>query len=252
MSKSWAQVRGLNYSTIGRTLRGVMCRPDGSRQTVWYSPTTRWRIEDESGQVLYIENATDKYRRAIDGIMLHSVKSPFTIELVVGSPAVLFEAHQFWPPQLAEGHPPPRLVDASEPRSVEIRGRRGWEVTFRDPYAADRTTYVIDAEIGIASAWRLGDDWMELEDPHLDEQWCSGSKRTCRSRTWISTTSPTTSAATECSEDSRGRSRESVRASEHRRRRVRYSTHRRDVRQRRHIRATSGGTRRCRQLALSK
>jgi hypothetical protein len=55
-------------------------------------------------------------------------------------------------------------------KQVTVRGSDGWEVTPTDPHSAEQVTYVIDAELGVASRWHYGDQWMELEDPVLDEE----------------------------------------------------------------------------------
>ncbi|MFH5229908.1 DUF6924 domain-containing protein [Antrihabitans spumae] len=170
MSMSWEQVRGLNYGTMGRSISAIMHQSNGGGERVRHSPAVYWRIDDESGEPVHIENATDVYRRATDGGMLHRAKTPYGFESRSGFPSRLFRAYESWPPPSDNELHPPDLLDPTEPRAVQIRGRDGWEVTFRHQHSADLVTYVIDAELGLALSWRYRAHWMELENPCLDEQ----------------------------------------------------------------------------------
>ncbi|WP_072803483.1 DUF6924 domain-containing protein [Rhodococcoides yunnanense] len=169
MVMSWAQIRGSNYSTIGRTIRAVVFGPGDSVQRVRHAPPSRWRIDDADGNPVFIENATDTYRRADDGVMLHTAKSPHDLVARIGFPSTLLHAYESWPPITAGGFPSQRMVDPSEPQPVQVRGRDGWEVSFREQHSTERTTYVFDAQYGVALSWQVGEYWMELEDPVLDE-----------------------------------------------------------------------------------
>ena len=42
-------------------------------------------------------------------------------------------------------------------------------MSARDQHANETVTYVFDAELGIAVRWQHGEDWMELENPSLDD-----------------------------------------------------------------------------------
>jgi hypothetical protein len=87
---SWPQIRGLTYSTIGRTLRGTVHSADGGRNEVWFGPPKLWRIAKPDGTPAYIENETDEYRFGDDGVAVHTVKSPHRLVATAGlSPRVL-------------------------------------------------------------------------------------------------------------------------------------------------------------------
>ena len=170
MGFGWAQVRGISYSTMGRPVRATVHHSDGSESRVWVDHPQRKRIENSSGQPTYIDidNADAEYRwHDDDGVMIRAMNSPNRLVVTMGGvgPENLLRAYRYWP------QPSENLLGApSEPREVQVRGRRGWQVEF----ASTRkrilaTTYVIDAELGVALAWRQGEEWMELSEPVLDE-----------------------------------------------------------------------------------
>ncbi|MHA4854439.1 DUF6924 domain-containing protein [Rhodococcus sp. MSC1_016] len=171
MTPTWEQVRGSNFGTMGRTVRGTVHRPDGSWTLVWHAPEEAWRYENESGEPTFIENATDRWSRDEGGTMVHSVKSPNTIYATIGTgpPSLLLRAYDLFPAGATRGFDDQRFVGPSAPRAVRVRGRDGWEVSALDQHSNDTVTYVFDAELGIALRWQHGEDWMELENPSLDE-----------------------------------------------------------------------------------
>ncbi|MGW9564436.1 DUF6924 domain-containing protein [Prescottella equi] len=171
MAPTWEQVRGSNYGTMGRTARGTVHRPDGSREFVWHAPESSWRHENAAGEPTFIENPTDRWSRDEDGAMVHAAKSPNTIYMSIGSgsPALLLRAYDAFPVTAPHAFDRQRFVSPSAPRAVRVRGRDGWEVSGLDEHANDMVTYVFDAELGIAVRWQRGDDWLELENPSLDE-----------------------------------------------------------------------------------
>ncbi|OZF39148.1 hypothetical protein CH294_06560 [Rhodococcus sp. 14-2483-1-1] len=171
MAPKWEQVRASNYGTMGRTIRGVVHRSDGSRQLVRHEPdTTSWRLEDESGDPTFIENADNRWSRGADGVMVHAVKNANTFYMDMGSPAPLLRAYDMFPPRSNHGFGDSRFTDPTAPQQVTVRDRDGWEVEATDPHSTERITYVIDAELGVALRWQYGDQWMELENPVLDEE----------------------------------------------------------------------------------
>lgn len=171
MTPTWEQVRGTNYGTMGRTVRGTVHRPDGSWTRVWHAPEDAWRYENEAGEPTFIENATDRWSRGEDGTMVHAVKSPGIIYVTMGtgSPTFLLRAYEMFPVKATREFDNQRFVDPSTPRAVRVRSRDGWEVSAFDRTANETVTYVFDAELGIALRWQRGEDWMELDDPGLDE-----------------------------------------------------------------------------------
>lgn len=171
MTPTWEQVRCSNYGTMGRTARGTVHRPDGSWEYVWHTPEGTWRYENESGEPTFIENATDSWSRGEDGAMVHTVKSRHTLYMTMGTspPSLLLRAYDVFPAKTSRGFDDQRFVGPSAPRAVRVRGRDGWEVSAHDQHANETVTYVFDAELGIAVRWRRGEDWMELEDPILDD-----------------------------------------------------------------------------------
>ncbi|MGF0311782.1 DUF6924 domain-containing protein [Rhodococcus sp. IEGM1428] len=170
MAPKWEQVRASNYGTMGRTVSGVVHRNDGSRQLVRHEPdTTSWRMDDESGDPTFIENADNRWSRGADGVMVHAVKNANTFYLDMGSPAPLLRAYDMFPQRSNHGFGDSRFTDPTAPQQVTVRGRDGWEVEATDPLSTERITYVIDAELGVALRWQCGDQWMELENPVLGE-----------------------------------------------------------------------------------
>ncbi|MDJ0104977.1 hypothetical protein QM646_01030 [Rhodococcus erythropolis] len=185
MAPTWEQIRGANYGTMGRIVRGVVHRPDGSWQLVLHAPEAAWRYENESGEPVFLENATDRWSRDVDGAMVHAVKSPNTMyaTIGVGSPSLLLRAYDTFPPVSSHMFDNERFVDPSTPRAAIVRGREGWEVTALDQYTNETVTYVFDAQLGVALRWQHGDEWMELENPALDVEFDPGLFRwTGRSR----------------------------------------------------------------------
>ena len=172
MGPTWEQVRGSNYSTMGRNVSAVVHRPDGSRQRILHTPDSTWRYENEAGEPTFIESPTDRWSLGADDIMVHAVKSPNTMYAVMGAsqPSVLLRAYDAFPPRARSGFDDQRFVDPDVPRAVIVRGRAGWEVTARDEHANEPVTYVFDAELGVAVRWQRGDEWMELENPTLDAE----------------------------------------------------------------------------------
>ncbi|NKZ93668.1 hypothetical protein GS966_28345 [Rhodococcus hoagii] len=171
MSMTWPQVRGLSYSTMGRSVRAETWADGTYTGKVWFQPPTSWRIENASGEVTYIENATDEYRRGDDGIMVHVVKSPHRWVMMTGhAPSLLLQAYSMWLPQ--EQGVPAQLDEPTSPREVDVRGRTGWEVQFTDQ-SINRTgrivTYAIDAETGVALSRSTPGLALELSDPLIDE-----------------------------------------------------------------------------------
>lgn len=171
MAPTWEQIRGSNYGTMGRTIRGIVHRPDGSSQLVLHAPEATWRYENEAGEPTFIETDTDRWSRDTDGTMVHAAKSPGTIYATIGasSPSMLLRAYDAFPAGTNHGFDNQRFTDPSPPRAATVRGRDGWEVTAHDPYSNDTITYVFDAELGVALRCQWGDEWMELENPALDE-----------------------------------------------------------------------------------
>lgn len=131
------------------------------------------RIENSAGRATYIENVEAKYWwHTDDAIMIRAFKSPHHISVGMGvGPEDLLTAFRFWPQPEGDN----LLGTPSEPQSVEVRGRPGWEVVFAPSRSgAIPVTYVIDAELGVALARRQGQDWMELSVPALDEDFDDG------------------------------------------------------------------------------
>ncbi|QTI69199.1 hypothetical protein J6U32_00695 [Gordonia polyisoprenivorans] len=166
---SWPQIRGLSFSTMGRTVRATAYSSDGAVNHVRFVPPTSWRIENSDGSPSYIENDTDEYRFGEDGVAVHTSKSPNRLVAVAGiSPTVLFTAYQMWAPAEITGRAP----RFGEPRGItgtEVRGRRGWHMEFDDRYGGPTVGVVIDAELGIALSWVQGEQWMQMESPVFDE-----------------------------------------------------------------------------------
>ncbi|NKZ79557.1 hypothetical protein GTA28_22245 [Rhodococcus hoagii] len=171
MAKTWPQVRGLNYGTMGRTVRAETWSNGVHTGRVWFQPPTSWRIENASGVATYIENDTDEYRLTDDGTMMHALKSPNRWVMTVGdSPTLLLQAYSMWLPQ--SQHTPPQLAPTGQPRQVDVRGRTGWEVPFADQYTdrgGNTVTYVIDDELGVALSRSTDTQHQELVDPVIDE-----------------------------------------------------------------------------------
>jgi hypothetical protein len=169
MAMTWAQVRGLNYGTMGRNLRADMWSDGVPVGRLWFVPPTSWRIEDAAGDVNYIENDIDEYRRAEDGAMVHSAKSPSRWVMVTNdSPSHLATAYSQWP--LDDQGMPPRLTQAGEPQPTEVLGRQAWEVRFTHAASGGQVSYAIDAELGVALSCSQGSSVVELSDPVLDEE----------------------------------------------------------------------------------
>lgn len=173
MGFGWAQVRGISYSTMGRPVRATVHHSDGNVSRVWVDLPEGKRIENSSGQPTYIENADAEYRwHEDDGVMIRAKKWPNRLAAMLNvGPDNLLTAYRNWQPDSDT-----YLGTPSEPRSVHIRGRSGWEVEFTVPRGqlnpmrgTQPITYVIDAELGVALAWSQGEEWMELSDPVLDE-----------------------------------------------------------------------------------
>lgn len=172
MGFGWAQVRGLSYSTMGRPLRATIHHSDGAVSRIWVDPPNRKRIENASGQPTYIENAEAEYRwHHDDSVMIRDMKSPFRAVSTIGvGPEHLVAAYRFWPQPESQTD----LGTPSQPQPVQVRGRQGWQVEFT-PTGSPRqetsapVTYLIDAELGVALAWRQGERWIELSEPVLDE-----------------------------------------------------------------------------------
>ncbi|QII08049.1 hypothetical protein BH93_24060 [Rhodococcoides fascians A25f] len=169
MSMTWPQVRGLSYSTMGRSVRAEIYGPGDYSLRVWHTPKSLWRHEKLSGEVTFVENDSDQYRVADDGVMVHSEKSPHRMMSTMGGgPGRLLHAYARWPH--VEAHSGRESVEAiTAPRRVEVRGRVGWEVKIHDPSNGQEDTYVIDAVLGIALSWRRDSAWFELANPVLDE-----------------------------------------------------------------------------------
>lgn len=171
---TWPRVRGLSYSTMGRSVRAEMWADGTHTGKVWFQPPTSWRIENASGEVTYIENATDEYRRGDDGVMVHVVKSAHRWVMMTGdAPHLLLQAHSMWLPQRGV---PAQLGYPTAPRQVDVRGRTGWEVQFTDQLTNQLTnqpgstiTYVIDAETGVALSRSTSGTVLELSNPVIDE-----------------------------------------------------------------------------------
>jgi len=171
MAPTWEQIRGSNYSTMGRSVRGVVCRSDGSRQRVFHVPEANWRYEDESCVPTFVENPTASWSRDADGTMIHIGKTGgmMFVSVVGGSPKQLLRAYDQFLPRSGIPFDEQRFVQPSTPREVSVRGRAGWEVTVSGQNPDESITYAFDAELGIALRWRRGNEWLELEDPSLDE-----------------------------------------------------------------------------------
>ncbi|MCA1007216.1 hypothetical protein LCL87_15940 [Rhodococcus hoagii] len=167
MSMSWPQVRGLSYSTMGRSVRAEMWAGGTYAGKVWFQPPTSWRIENAAGEVTYIENATDEYRRDDDRVMVHVVKSPHRWVMMTGDiPSLLLQAYSMWLPR--QQGVPARFGDPTAPRRVDVRGRTGWEVQFTDQ-PGSTIIYVIDAETGVALSRSTSGTVLELSNPVIDE-----------------------------------------------------------------------------------
>jgi hypothetical protein len=157
---------------MGRPLRATVHHSDGDVSRIWVDPPDRKRIESTTGQPAYIENAEAEYRwHDGDGIMIRDMKSPHRLVSTIRvGPEHLVAAYRFWPRPESQTD----LGTPAQPRSTQIRGRQGWQVDFT-PTGSPRkrmlapVTYVIDAELGVALAWRQGEKWIELSDPVLDE-----------------------------------------------------------------------------------
>ncbi|GAC67163.1 hypothetical protein GS4_06_00090 [Gordonia soli NBRC 108243] len=166
---SWPQIRGLSYSTAGRTARGTVYSSDGTASFVWFGPPTSWRMENSDGSPVYIENATDEYRFGEDGVAVHTAKYPNRLVAVAGvSPMVLFTAYRMWAPAELTGQPP-RFGEPKHLAETEVRGRQGWEVEFDDSYGGPTVSIVLDAELGMTLSWSQGEQWVQMESPVLDE-----------------------------------------------------------------------------------
>lgn len=172
MAPTWEQIRGANYGTMGRTVGGRVHRPDGSWQLVLHAPEAAWRYENEFGEPIFLEDTTDRWSLDADGTMVHAAKSPNTIyaTMGIGSPSLLLRAYDVFPPKSSHGFDNHRFVDPSTPREAMVRGREGWEVTALDQYTNETVTYVFDAHLGVALRWQHSDEWMELENPALDQE----------------------------------------------------------------------------------
>ncbi|OZC75230.1 hypothetical protein CH251_10695 [Rhodococcus sp. 06-462-5] len=170
MSMTWPQVRGLSYSTMGRSVRAEIYGLGDYSLRVWHTPKSLWRHENPTGAVTFVENDTDQYYLADDGVMVHSEKSAQRMMSTMGGgPGRLLLAYARWPH--VEAHSGRETVEAiTAPRRVEVRGREGWEVTIHDPSNGQEDTYVIDAVLGIALSWRRDSAWFELANPVLDEE----------------------------------------------------------------------------------
>ncbi|MCJ0979663.1 hypothetical protein MTX35_18280 [Rhodococcus sp. ARC_M12] len=170
MAPTWEQIRGSNYGTMGRSVSGIVHRPEGTWQRVIHLPEATWRYEDESGQPTFLENPSASWSRDSDGTMIHTDKSDGTMFVAVGggSPAALLRAYDAFPPRPGRGFDEQRFVEPSEPRPVSVRGRDGWEVTGTDQFSNEPVTYVFDAELGVALRWQQGQESLELEKPVLD------------------------------------------------------------------------------------
>lgn len=159
---------------MGRTLRGTVHRSDGSWIRVWHVPEDRWRYEDESGEPTFIENPTDRWSRDEDGTMVHAAKSPNTLYAIegTGSLSLLLRAYDaFFVKAHSSGNH--RFLATGAPEAVRVHGRDGWEVSLREAHTNETVTYVFDGELGVALRWQRGEDWMELENPILDEKFDS-------------------------------------------------------------------------------
>ena len=172
MAPTWEQIRGSNYGTMGRTVSGVVHRSDGTRQRVIHVPESTWRYEDDSGKPTFIENPTASWSRDADGTMIHTDKSGGVTIVSVGSgsPAVLLRAYDSFPPRPGHAFDEQRFTDPGTPRAASVRGRTGWEVTGRDQHSGQSVTYVFDAQLGVALRWQHGSEWLELEQPVLDDE----------------------------------------------------------------------------------
>ena len=173
MGFGWAQVRGISYSTMGRPVRATIHHSDGEVSRIWVDPPDRKRIENTSGHPTYIENAEAEYRwHHDDSVMIRDMKSPHRLVSTIGvGPEHLVAAYRFWPRPESQTD----LGTPSQPQPVQVRGRQGWQVEFTPTGSPHRrtsepVTYVIDAELGVALAWRQGERWIELTDPVLDEE----------------------------------------------------------------------------------
>ena len=167
MGFGWPQVRAISYSTMGRPIRATVHSVNGESTRIWVDSPDHKRFENVSGQATYIENADAEYRwHDADRVMIRAFKSPHRMVMNIGAgPERLVAPYRYWP-QPSEN----LLGTPSEPREVQVRGRRGWEVDFTSTRRQlPPTTYVIDAELGVALAWRHGEEWTELSDPVLDE-----------------------------------------------------------------------------------
>ncbi|MGW6694053.1 DUF6924 domain-containing protein [Rhodococcus sp. NPDC054953] len=168
MSMTWPRVRGLNFSTMGRPVGAEMYSDGSYTGRVWFAPPTSWRVENAAGEVTYIENDTDEYRRSDDGMMVHSVKSPNRWVMTIGdAPQTLLTSYLMWP--LEERGTEPHLTAPSTPEPVECRGRSGWRVRFINAASGGEVAYVIDAELGLVLSRTVGSQVMELANPTLDE-----------------------------------------------------------------------------------
>nr|WP_217901046.1 hypothetical protein [Rhodococcus sp. 15-649-1-2] len=171
MAPTWEQVRGANYGTMGRSISGTVHYPDGTWQSIKHVPDETWRHDTDSGEPVFIENHAGQWSRGVDGVMVHTAKSPnmFISTVRAGSPTMLLRAYDQFPPKTTQGIDDNRFVDPSTPRPATVRGRAGWQVSARDELSSFEVTYVFDAELGVALRWQHGEDWLELSDPVLDE-----------------------------------------------------------------------------------
>lgn len=168
---TWEQLRGLNYATMGRSVRGNLWI-DGERTgRAWHLPPDTWRLENAAGEPTVVETAAEEFRRAADGVMVHAIKAGTTrVVATVGTPPWrLLTGYSQWPPpsSLPEA---PALEPVGAPRQVEVRGRRGWEMLFAAAGTGQEVRCVIDAETGVVLRRSTAVEVVEVSDPVLDER----------------------------------------------------------------------------------
>ncbi|GAB04767.1 hypothetical protein GOAMR_21_00175 [Gordonia amarae NBRC 15530] len=165
---SWRRIRGLSYSTIGRTVRARVHTSNGGEHLVRFDPPALWRLESPDGTTQLVENETDEYRVRDDGVAVHAHKAPNRVVMMMGlNPMQLFTMYRWWPEPGPMARP--RVGAASDPVATTVRGRSGWQVEFDDPQGAQPITVVIDQDLGVCLAWRQGGQWLEMSEPVLDE-----------------------------------------------------------------------------------